>query len=365
MIDSIRFQTTISQNNLIESKWTKEKVVKGGFKGEEYYRTFIHGIWMGYYPISRSLVISGRIINIICHDRISNFDDIFTTQKEVITFFTTFNKILNEYFQDIKIDITKLKVTKIDYCFNIESDLVSEYISFFNQYFNKNQDTIFSRHKNYSLELLKKSYESCYIKTNADFENNLKRNFVINFYNKGLQLHNKRLADLEKRKFSNIKERDIERGYNILRLEIQVYYNTLKTICKKNNIPWGKRCLTYLFDVNMATYVFQYFMKRFFSTCDYYSYNKTKEILKENGYRESHKIYKYINSIAHHKKGKRSITYDNKLKELGICPYCFIPTNYNIDKLENPLKLIDKKIIERSTYNLSLRRKAELYVRRV
>lgn len=365
MIDSVRFQTTIPQDKLLKSKWTKEKVPKGKYKGEEYYRAFMDGIWLGYYPLTKSLIISGRIINIICHNRISNFDDLFTTQEEIITFFRNFNKRLNEYFQDIKIDITKLKVTKIDYCFNLKTEYVDTYIKFFNDYFKENKDTLFSRHKNYTLEFSQDNSSSCYIKTNADFRENIKRNFVINFYNKGAQLENKKKEDIEKRKFSNIKDEDIKRGNNILRLEIQVYYNTLKAVCKKNNLPWTKRCLHYLFDVNIATYVFQSFMKRFFTTCDYYSHKRAKEVLKENGYRGSHKIYDYINGIAHHKKVKRSVTYDNKLKELGICPYCFIPTSYNIDKLENPLKLIDRKIIESSTYNLSLRRKAELYVRRV
>ena len=49
--------------------------------------------------------------------------------------------------------------------------------------------------------------------------------------------------------------------------------------------------------------------------------------------------------------------YDQKLMKLGICPYMFIPSKWGIDKLENPIKLIKRKIFENNLQELTLKDK--------
>ena len=36
--------------------------------------------------------------------------------------------------------------------------------------------------------------------------------------------------------------------------------------------------------------------------------------------------------------------YENILKNLNIYPYMFLPSKWEIDKLENPIKLVENKI---------------------
>ena len=49
--------------------------------------------------------------------------------------------------------------------------------------------------------------------------------------------------------------------------------------------------------------------------------------------------------------------YAKKLKEFDIFPYMFIPPTWGIDVLENPIKLIDKKIEANNLSDLKIERK--------
>ena len=354
MFDSIRLYTKLNQKNINVTTW--EKDVK---KGESYYYTFVNGVWLAYYPLTNSLIISGRILNVIYNERSKNIDDMFSTATELTEFFCSVNRVLNQYIVNAKLDITKMKVTKIDYCFNLFTDFVDEYISLFNLYYKHNKDSKFSRYRNYGIENKLSDDSSFYLKPNADYERNTRKNFVINFYNKRDQLINKRKKDIEKKGYSRISDAEIVESMNILRLEVQVCYISLRNLCKKYHISWKHRCLLDLLDISIARDVLKYEIERFFTLHDFYSYDRIVKLLKEQGYKANDKIFEYVYDVSHHKKTSSYRRYEKILKELDVFPYMFIPTKWRIDKLDNPLKLIDKKISDNHLEGLKLKNEGE------
>lgn len=352
MIDTIRFKTQLSSHNIRVDKWN----ISITDDGEIFYQTFIKTVRIAYYPSTKSLLICGRLVGVYSFDRISNFDDLFSDRWELINFFSEFNEMLNELLIGIKIDIQKLPITRIDYCFNIYTDKVSEYIELFNMCYKLNANGKFSKYINHAdyHDLDKKS--SFYLKTKGDYKNNTRKGYVINFYNKQNQLINKRAKQIEKRGFSNISLEQIKSSKNILRLEIQVGYNLLKKICNDYNITPDKKNLYNLFDINIAKYIFNYKIKYLFTLCDFYSYPKVKEILIGNGYKKCSKIFDYILKISHCRNYKVSKRYTDILVQNGIYPYIFIPRKWNIDKLDNPYKLIKRKISDSKLENFRLKK---------
>ena len=187
MVDTIRFNTTIREENLNMMMWKKGKKFRKNNRlgiiqeNEEYFYTFVGSVRIAYYPNTQSLVIGGRLITLYYDDKLSNFDDIFSEKEQLTDFFERANMILNRLFVDYTIDITSLKITRIDYCFNVITPFVGEYIKFFNYCFEKNAGQRFSNLINYTKELEKSDDSSCYLKTKGDFSNNTSRNYVINF----------------------------------------------------------------------------------------------------------------------------------------------------------------------------------------
>ena len=68
MLDSLRLYTKIYQDNINVTTWEKDTK-----KGETYYFTFVNGVWLAYYPLTNSLIISGRILRIIHDERSKNY----------------------------------------------------------------------------------------------------------------------------------------------------------------------------------------------------------------------------------------------------------------------------------------------------
>ena len=76
-------------------------------------------------------------------------------------------------------------------------------------------------------------------------------------------------------------------------------------------------------------------------TLDYYTY---KEAKKSIGQSEAAKKALYA-SATHHDITQPKYAYGVKvIKKLGIYPHCFLPKEYDVERLFNPLKLIQKKL---------------------
>lgn len=341
MVDSIRFYTEITIHNLNPKVW---RIRKNDKKGEMYYYKFENGVRFAFYPQTNSLIIGGRLINLCCNDKISNYDDLFTSRKELICFFKSVNIQLNSYLQNITIDIMKLKITRIDYCFNVHTPFVEEYIEFFNLCYKNNAGHKFSKLTNYTEEFGKPYKSSCYLKTNGDYENKTSRNYVINFYNKLDELIYKRNQQIEKYGRTCINDEVLGNSANILRLEVQVDYNLLRKVCERFKIKRRNHNLEYLFDINIARFVVEEKIEKLFTSYDFYSYAIAKKILVEHGYSKKDKIFEYIYKVSHHQKTSSYKKYEEILKSLNIYPYMFLPKEFKIEMLENPIKLIEDKI---------------------
>lgn len=353
MVDSLRLYSRIPPNSINVSTWNKH-IIKDG----HYFQIFINGVWLAYYPLTNNLIISGKIINLVYNEKSRNLDDIFVDISDLTEFFCSINKVINQYIVNKKFDILKCKVTKMDFCVNIFTNYIEEYITFFNLFFKYNKEGKFSRYKNYVYEEKLNYNTSFYMKTSSEFEKDTRSNFIINFYNKENHLRNKQKKDIEEKGWSSITEKDIEESRNILRLEVQTGYLTLRKICKMHNISWKKRTLLDLIDINITKAVLKYEIERFFTTYDFYSYKEVVKILKEQGYKSKDKIFDYAYKVSRHQKTSSYKRYEKELKNLGIFPYLFIPSKFNINKLSNPINLISAKIEKNRLQGLSLKKRA-------
>ena len=352
MVDTIRIISTISYEHLREEKWNMKVNQE---TGEIYYYAFINRIYLGYYPDTSTLIITGHFIRFQESSKVKNYDDTYTDRHDLMTLFSHVELGISTFFKYPVVGLLSQKITRIDFCFNIETEYVNEYIKFFNLYYEKNRNSKFRNYTNHTVEHNLLPNSSFYLKTKGQYEKNLNQNFTINFYNKCNQLSNKCKNEIEQNFRSCVSPNDIREAVNILRLEVQAHYVKIKSICKKFEIDWNKRCLKTLLDINISREVICDEIKRFFTECDFYSFKAAKErVITEH--KGDKKLLDYIVAVARNNTTSTYPRYENTLKEMGIFPYMFIPPDWNIPKLENPIKLIDKKIKKNRLENLTLRK---------
>ncbi len=348
MIDTIKVCLHTCEDNLKKEKWT---ICVNGETGEYYYCTYISSVWIRFYPNTANLIIGGKYASIVTHNKVDNFDDIYSDKEHLLEFFNIFQKKLNKLFHSEIDNILDCKVTRIDYCFNIYSENVDNYLEFFNCYYINYRNTKFKRYVNYTDKAGFDKNSSVYLKTSCQFVKNKNQKYTINMYNKAHQLITKQSTDVEKKRNSNIKQKDIDAAKNILRLEVQLHHEKLKSVCNKYGISWSARTLRDFCDINIAKEVVSHEIKRFFTDCDFYSYKAVKNILKKEK-KDTQGMLDFIYKVSKHNKVDLSSNYIRTLKKLGIFPYMFLSPKLNMDKLENPIKLIDKKILDNNSQNL-------------
>ena len=233
------------------------------------------------------------------------------------------------------VDITQMKVTQIEYSFNIETKYVSEYIKFMNYAYKANENGIFKNHSDFTVIKNKPLNSSFYLKTNTDFRKRQKVNFCLNIYNKSDQLSNKVKKDMKNGGRTFINEDDIESSKNILRVECKAYHKHIANICKKYNL---KNNLENLLSMEIAYYQVTKTIKRFFATGDFCSKSYILSAFKNDCYIID--LDTPLNELSASKAKIKKEYFEG----LDIYPYFYIPPKWNINKLENPIKLIDKKI---------------------
>lgn len=348
MIDNIRVIIPVKEQNIDVSSW---KVEMDDKSLQTYYYIFTGGIRIAYYPSSENLMIGGKITGRGRYGKVKNLDDLFNSREKLKRFFEDFNHQINKYIKNGNIDVLENKSTRIDFCFNIKTDYVKEYIKFFNLFYLYNKDSRFSNYLNFNEIKNVKSDTSFYLKTAAQMRDNQNQNFTINFYDKEDQL--KYLMNKQtKLGRSSVKLKDIEESKDILRLEVQAHYVYLKSICEKFGVDFQERKLIDFIDVRIAEYAVCNKVEQFFTRYDFFSYSYVKRLLKTM--KSTKEFREYV--LARSKNNKVSSRYfDEKLMKLGICPYMFIPSKWGIDKLENPIKLIKRKISDNNLQELTLK----------
>lgn len=323
-----------------------------------------NGLKISYSLISSKLIVEGRLVsilnnrNLVCNitdyhlDKVTNqlvpivnpvgFYD--NTYSYIDTYSLILSKVNDKLYEliGIKLDISNFKPDLIETSFNIFNiKNVNLYIKLFNKIFN---DANHKRHKSHIKEYNLSDETSFYIKSKSTYEKNINTNYTINFYDKYNQLkHYKDKSDNNVR----IHEYDLEMSKNVLRLEVQAYS---KELSKRD-----RRFKSYL-DINTCLNIVVKKYKQFIcnnENADFYSYTGAKKIIELSellSNKDKVKLLKYIKDK--HQSNKKfsetkERTYKNLLLKLNIHPH-FIPSKWNIDYLESPIKILKQQ------YNLHI-----------
>ena len=319
MIDYISAYTHLD----IDKRFSPLRWINIKTKYNEHYIRSYNTFNIKYYPNTQRLILDGKISNLFSASQVQNVDDIFGSDTE--KFISQVNEKLNKLFEKTKIDIRNFIVARIDYCYNVKTPYVSEYLDFLTaafQHRNTERRINFTDDRNLS--------GSVYIKPNQEYQKNEKKSYCLNFYDKTNWISNQEAKKIY------ISEEDKELAENVLRLEVQCYSDEIKRICKKNKIEnnFGNLC-----NINLAYNTICAVYKRLFGgeeTCAFIKYEETKNICFTPAVRKQ-----LISSAQHHPISQYAA---KKAIESNIYPYYFLPAEGTINRLENPMILIQNKI---------------------
>jgi len=325
MIDSVTLNLVISipDGDLNPTKW--HRWVRDN--GEVVYVHQHNQVKIKYFQVSQCLRITGKILRLVEQSNIKNVDDVYGMNLDGFT--SDINFYINSLFYRTRVDIRMFSVTRMDYCFNVKTPYVESYVDLLSKAFRAVNN---GSRKNFTAE--RGLHGSVYIKTRSEYMNNSKKYYALNFYNKEDWLNKKKQSGV---RFS---ESDLAFVKDVLRLEVQVYSAQLSNIANKLGV---ERTFENFFSFEVALYVIGSAYKKIFGadeSCDFYKYSFAKQAtLTEKGKRLLEL------SAEHHGINNSENRYQiTKIKKLGIYPYCFLPKEFELDVLENPVSLIRSKI---------------------
>lgn len=325
MIDyvSLRLNIIIPNNYFSPMMWKRSKTEDG----QPFRWRTVKGVKLKYYEETHNFTINGKILMFLHDTQVQNVDDIYGAHIHL--FVDELNGELNKLFPEPMLDIRDFKVTRIDYCINVETPYVKAYDRFMSHAFqmtNGDKRVDFTNEHNLT--------GSVYAKTASDYEDNSNKNYTINFYDKS-----DRLTYLEKEGVY-VSEADKILAENIYRLEVQCGYQIIKRQTAKFGIhnTLGE-LLDYKIAYDTIFYVYTLAFKGTFDA-DYYTYADAKKFLK--GQQAAQKA---IYVAASHRITEAKYAYGaKKAKEQGVYPYCFLPKKGAVSYLENPIKLLHRKL---------------------
>lgn len=327
MIDSVKLylEIEISKSDLSGLKWRKLQAESG--------RTvYVHvhkGVRIKYFPLSRRLCITGKILRLVDDSQIKNVDDVYGMDLD--RFSDDINAYLNRLLRRTPLDIRDFTVSRIDYCFNVRTPYVDAYIDFLGRAFEAVDK---GSRRNFAAEHGENG--SVYIKTRSDYENNRKTAYALNFYNKEDWLKKKRQQG------AHFSADDLLFVRDILRLEVQTYSRLVDRLAEELGMD---RSFGSFLRYDVALYAMAKVYKNVFggdAACDFYKYAFAKRV------RLPEKARKLLELSAEHHRinSPENRHYLSKIKAVGIYPYCFLPKKSEPDVLSNPLGLILSKIEE-------------------
>ncbi|MBR5224817.1 MAG: hypothetical protein IKV90_04020 [Clostridia bacterium] len=294
-----------------------------------YFVRSIRGVHLRYYPSKTLFTIEGKLLMLLRDTQVHNVDDVYGADTD--QFIKDINDHLNRLFPHPYFDIRDFYVYRIDYCFNINTRYVKTYLDFLNTAFARCENGNRINHvKEQNLD------GSIYVRTASDYKHKTLKNYTLNFYDKEDCLRKKQ-ADGER-----VLDADFAHAKDILRLEVQCGYVFIDQLCKRAGIP---NCFGCLFDYNIAFLAEELIYSRVFG-CeieqDFYSYYEAKKLLpaKSNAAKKA----LYDASTLHSIRGDKYARGRKVIKEAGIYPFCFLPKECGVDRLDNPLKLIAHKV---------------------
>ena len=327
MIDFIHLRTEnfIPVEALKPEYWQKRELKDGTVYWLHKYREAS----LLYYPQTEKWSIKGKILTWLHDTQVANVDDLYGTDLK------GFVNEINEYLQSLveasMVDILEWETYRIDYCFNVKTPYVSEYLNVMNEGFRMSNT---GTRVNYPEE--RGLSGSSYIKTKGDYKVNELRNYVLNFYDKY-----DRLEYLRRRGFP-IAPDDWELARNVLRLEVQCGYVFIKELCEKLNIG---RAFGNLLSYEVACTAEAWIYRRVFKAeadQDYFAYQTAKKLLSNQ--RKALDVLE--RSAEHHRIVDGKYGYGRKqIQKAGIYPFAFLKKGIGVEVLPNPLKLILGKLV--------------------
>ncbi|HBF4376048.1 TPA: hypothetical protein KON59_003894 [Clostridioides difficile] len=296
-----------------------------------------NGVSFLYAVNSERIYVTGRLVMLLKQgNHVHNVDDLYNYREEIRQ---KINNKLRELF-NIELDILEFTVASMEVTFNIYNVNADLYLRLFNQIIKDKAD---SRYINYVDRNGIDTNTSVYIKSKNNYKSNINKTYTINFYNKLEQLKTlKSKADMYKSSI-NINEIDLELATNTLRLEVKCANYELK--------KYGKTFKTYYDDIYICRDIVLTKYKRFICSTrlDFYNYFEAKKIVQETNKLKTNskkKLLQYL-ELRYAKKKKYSKQelkkYFKMLEALNIAP-ALIKTVYKTNKLDSPIKLLDKKI---------------------
>lgn len=352
MVDNIKVFTEIEIENIDLKKFTpyigknqgqSESVSDEIDYESTYYSTDLNRMKLSYFPNSNTLRLSGKLLGFQSLPRTPNIDDVVESRAEMIDQIRKLSGEVNKYLINAHTDIFDWHLTRCDFCINVYTPFCGRYLEFFNLFYKYRKTINFKGYKNFTIERNCKLDSSFYLKPAAQYDKNKNQNFTLNIYNKTDQLESIRKKHLAKFGRSSIKEDEFLASENALRMEVQAHHDYLKKICRENGIRFKTLTLRDLLDIDISRNAVAEKLVQFFTECDFYSYDAALKKIRESEIKLTPKFKEYLSAISRKKKVD-SVFYSKKLKDMGIFPYMFIPKNWGIDKLENPIKMIDRKI---------------------
>lgn len=385
MIDRVRIYKenfNIEEKYLILHKW-KKTIVKESNNTK--YSKNLKNIRLEYYIESKRLIIDGRLINLYKPNmnRVTNFDDLllegikFKDIIEEISYkilvytsnITKANDFLTTYLKPTLAtpkhpnNILEFNVSYVEFCFNIKlesQDQVENYITLFNLIALDKDD---KRYVNFVLEKEFNINTGCYIKSKNEYSDVKKQRTTINFYNKLSQL--KHRLNTPKEYDIYINETDLNEAKNVLRLEVQV---GCKYLYESRKTTGMTKELLNVFNVNFAYETvkqkFEYFIGS--SELDFYSIKEAKNKINNDTSlsltnRQKANLIEYVDLVYNYQQEQyktlakieydKSRKYQEKLNKLGIHSL-YIPEEFGVDFLINPIKLLTKKCMPLLNNNL-------------
>lgn len=325
MIDYVRLNKVIPihPRSFRQVMWDRRKTEQGG----TYYWYSNNGVTISYYFETQRMIIAGKLIALLHNTQVQNFDDIYGGLRA--EFLDGINECINRLFVQPMIDIREFTVTRIDYCINVETPYVSEYIAFLKRAFQAVDSGGKVDHaERFGLE------GSVYIKNAAEYKENIRKNYTLNVYDKKDRL------EFQERHNIHVEEADFVLAENILRVEVQSSYDLIRLLCEKFEIgnSFGE-----LFDYPVALYAIEAIFKRVFrlgAECDFYTYQEAKKLVPKGA------AEKALFSLAtnHNIKGSKYDYGRKRIQQSGVYPYCLLPKESPAETLRNPIKLVREKI---------------------
>lgn len=327
MIDFLHLKADyyVLENTLTPVLW-RETSTK---TGERVYYHHCRGVTISYRPESGRWNIAGKIIALIENTHVLNPDDIYG--RDLTEFVNEINCYMQTLLTVPMLDILDFEVNRIDYCFNINTPHVEEYLDVLDRAFRQVNN---GNRVDYTQE--KRLNGSVYIKTMGDYKANTRRNYVLNYYDKFDRL------EYLREKGQPIADADWKYAENILRLEVQCGFQFIKQLCADLGCS---RCLGDLLDYRAAYYAHAKIYGRVFkgdASQDFLTYKLAKEQFKSKAALRTLEWSAEGHDIA----GTKFAQGRKLVKEAGIYPYAFIMKGSGVEVLANPLRLIWDKLVD-------------------